>query len=986
VTWPLLGAVALVARTQLRRRWPALVAIGLLIGLAGAVAGGGAALSRRTATAYDRLERATLVPDLQVTMTSSPDLAFRAAAAVPGVAGVWVTRVLVARVEDRPDVSYIGALEGHPVGSDPGAYTPVLLSGRFYNPDAREAVLDERAAARYGVHIGDKLPLRMLTQSDYNNFDTGFDTPGGPPVSVRVTGLVRMAGLGQDQTPLLLAPAAAAELPSVGMLVAIRLRPAPDAVARADAALAKAAALAAKDHDDPDSAEFPVLGVTHPETDSDPRVAATRRVVVTGLVVFIVAVAITGLATAAVAFRRHYDRRAAEQRIEAVLGLPAGGRVAARMLAALPAALLAGLTASAGPMLAGSLPPIGPLAVCEPHPGYAPNLAVAVCTGLIAATVTVLLVGWTAARAGRPGRDRRTVGGATSSQISSRPPVAGGWVLGRSWPGGRGPGPAWPGPAWLWVGVRFAVGSRSVPLTRRPALLTAAAAVAALVAAATVGQGVTRLVDEPSRYGWSFDLYVNDVRPDIVTGLRADPWISAVSESAAATVQVGAGCSAGSAALGTATTIPAPTGPPALTGIGPPVAPGSAAPTGPRALTGIGPPVLTGIGTPVAAGAGAVTLGGLARTPVPGTTPGPTPAPAVAAAAPGSADYASRAVTGESAGSRASVGLSGPAASTDPDGSVSPGAARAPTVPVGLAGAARPAGTGSTTAAAGTALASGPAAARCVQFPAYAFTAASGHVGWTVLAGRLVAGPGEVVVGTRAASMLGVRVGDVLQVAPGPTRGDGSLRLAVVGIGLGPAISGERLGANLLVDPRTLDQAAQTAPMHEAFVRAADGVPASRLVTALGTRYEVVVREPPDEVANLGGIGRLPQLLQVVLGLLAAGALAHTVISGWRRRAAEVAVLRVLGATPPRTGAVAVTAAGVAALAALVLGMPVGLGIGRLVWWEIADAIGVGTDAAFPTRLLLGLPVVAMVLAVVVAIAPAVSRRWLLPRPRGRGD
>ncbi|WP_045877139.1 hypothetical protein [Pseudofrankia sp. DC12] len=78
------------------------------------------------------------MPDLQITMTSNPDLAFRAAAVVPGVRGVWVTRALVARVENRPDVRYVGALEGHPVGSDPGAYTPVLVAGRFYDPAGRE--------------------------------------------------------------------------------------------------------------------------------------------------------------------------------------------------------------------------------------------------------------------------------------------------------------------------------------------------------------------------------------------------------------------------------------------------------------------------------------------------------------------------------------------------------------------------------------------------------------------------------------------------------------------------------------------------------------------------------------------------------------------------------------------------------------------------------------------------------------------------------
>jgi hypothetical protein len=859
----------MVARGQLRRHWATLVAIGLLIGLAGAVVGSGAAMTRRTATAYDRLERATLVPDLEVTLAADPELARRAAAVVPGAAEAWVTRVLVARVEGRPEVSYVGALEGHPVGSDAGVYTPVLVAGRYYDPDAREAVLDERAARRYGIRVGDLMPLRMLTQSDFNSFDTGFDTPGGPAVSIRITGLVRMAGIGPNQMPLLLAPAAAADLPSVGMLVAIRLAPGPDAVARADAALEQAAAVAGRDRRDPDAAEFPVLDVTHPATDSDPKVTATRRVLVTGLVVFVVAVAITGLATGAAAFARHHDLRRAEQRIEAVLGLPPAGRVAARVLAVLPGALLGGLAAATGPLLTGGFEPIGPLAAFEPHPGYAPDVAAAVLTGLGAAVVVVLLAGWTAARAGRVGAVGR--GGAVTSGRGPGPRSPGGalvpdgWVLG----GGRrgawlGPGPAWPGPAWLWVGVRFAVGSQITPIVRRPALFTAAAAVATLVTAATVGQGVTRLVHEPSRYGWSFDMYVQDARPQIVTALRADPWIAAVSETAVSTVRVGPGCSIDAAGSGKAAV---------ATGLSAAAEPAA----GPMAGSG-----LSSAGSPAAR---ASSMG----TPAAGSGPGGQPA-------------------------------------------------------------------------------------RCTPFPAYAFTAASGHVDWTMLAGRLVTGPDEVVVGTRAARTLDVEVGDSVDVAPGESGGQ-PLRLTVVGIGLGPAISGERLGANLLFDPRTLARVEQTAATHEAFVRAADGVSVDRLAADLGAHYEVVGREPPEEVANLGGIGGLPELLQLVLGLLAAGAVAHTVLRGWRRRAPDVAVLRVLGATPPRIGAIAVTAAAVVALLAVAIGVPIGLGLGRLIWWEIANAIGVGTDVAVPTALLLGLPVTAVALAMLVTATPWSSRR-----------
>jgi|GEM_PF-1324637 len=816
---PVFGAARMIALEQLRRRWPSLIALGLLVGLVGGVVGGAAALTRRTGTAPARLERATKVPDLQITIPSGPGLAARAASVVPGLESVWVTAASAARVENRPGVVYLGMLAGHAIGSDVGVYTPIVVKGRDYDPDALEAVLDERKARSLGVRVDDVLTLRTLTREDFFNFDTGFGTPHGPRITVRVTGLVRMAGSTAEQTPMLVSPAVAGSLASVGIHVMIKLVPGPDAAARADTALARAAA-AAGDEQDPQAAEFPILEVNHPATDSDARVGATTRVLLTGLIGFAVVVAVTGVATAAVAFGRHHYARMADQRIEAVLGMTPAGRTAARALAAVPAAALAGLVSAVGPLLAGWLEPIGTLADLEPHPGYAPNLAIAGITAVATIGAVLVLAGWSAARAGRG----RAAAGATRGVG----PVRAGWLR---------PGPTWAGPAWLWVGARFALTGHRPSSGRRPSVITAMISVAALVAAATVANGVDRLTKDPSRYGWTVDLDLLDARPDIVARLKVDPWIAAVSLVARSTVLAGDGC--------------------------------------------------------------------------------------------------------DSAGGDEAPGARGQAARP-----------------------ARP----------------GPG---CDEVTAYAVHSATGEQRWATLSGRTNPGPGEVVVGTRAARDLGVDVGDVLNLAPGPGSSRGA-RVTVVGIGLGPPLGGERLGDNLLLDPGELEATQRTASWWDGLVTAADGVPVASLVADLGDEYEVSPRRPPAEVANLGGVGRLPEMLEIVLGGLAVIALVHAVATAWRRRAGEAGVLRTLGSTPAQTAAAAGTAACLTTLAAVAVGIPLGLGVGRLVWWEIATATGVGGDVAVPVLLLAGLPVAALVVGALAALVPTPRNTWLRPSVRSR--
>ena len=233
----------------------------------------------------------------------------------------------------------------------------------------------------------------------------------------------------------------------------------------------------------------------------------------------------------------------------------------------------------------------------------------------------------------------------------------------------------------------------------------------------------------------------------------------------------------------------------------------------------------------------------------------------------------------------------------------------------------------------------------------YASSPVAGDVlTWTVVDGRLPTGDDEIVLGTRLADRLGRRVGDTVTIGD-----DTADRLTVVGIGVGPSSSGEALGTTALLTPARLEASGETAAFREALVRAAPGADVAALVSSL-QGYELTVRAPPPEVANLDSLGRLPLALAAVLGLVALAGLVHPLTSTVRRRAHELAVLRAVGFTPGQVaGTVTVTALTTAAVGVL-LGVPLGLGIGRLVWWIVADASGVATDPAVPVGAIVASP------------------------------
>jgi predicted lysophospholipase L1 biosynthesis ABC-type transport system permease subunit len=236
------------------------------------------------------------------------------------------------------------------------------------------------------------------------------------------------------------------------------------------------------------------------------------------------------------------------------------------------------------------------------------------------------------------------------------------------------------------------------------------------------------------------------------------------------------------------------------------------------------------------------------------------------------------------------------------------------------------------------------------------------------VAGRTPYRLGEVALGPRTAHRLDVGVGDSVAVRPvaGPP-----VSLRVTGIVVYRADGDDPLGEGGVVVPGQLRELATGAqPSVNAYLLAKPGR-AEFLFRELSSRLEVHLTAAPPEIRNLGDLLMLPEVLALVLAAVGGAAVVHVLLATGRRHGRDLAVLSVLGATPGQVRATLAVAALATVLPAVIVGVPVGLGVARIVWWEIAASTGVGGDVAVPVALLVAIGPGLILGALLAAVVPA---------------
>jgi ABC-type antimicrobial peptide transport system permease subunit len=251
-----------------------------------------------------------------------------------------------------------------------------------------------------------------------------------------------------------------------------------------------------------------------------------------------------------------------------------------------------------------------------------------------------------------------------------------------------------------------------------------------------------------------------------------------------------------------------------------------------------------------------------------------------------------------------------------------------------------------------------------------------GSFGPTIISGRRPQGPDEIALGARAVRHFHTRIGQMITITPLDPSDDQPVGppvpLRIVGTTITPdffftQVSG---GYNAAVSedfPRKY--APKGTDLHtSAFVRFAPGVSVEDGVerinaAAPGGSAFVTRRAESSDLTNLERISSLPNVLAGLLALVAAGTLAHTLLSSVRRRRRDVAVLRALGFVRGQVRMTIVWQATTIILLSVAIGLPIGAVAGRWGWRVFVDQLGY-----FPLPIV---PMVSVLLTIPIAIALA---------------
>ena len=150
---------------------------------------------------------------------------------------------------------------------------------------------------------------------------------------------------------------------------------------------------------------------------------------------------------------------------------------------------------------------------------------------------------------------------------------------------------------------------------------------------------------------------------------------------------------------------------------------------------------------------------------------------------------------------------------------------------------------------------------------------------------------------------------------------------------------------------------------NEAFAKAPNGD---------GTGDTVLVFSDllPAEIVDYRSIGATPALLAGSLAVGATVALALTLVASVRRRRRDLALLKALGFTGNEVTASVIVQATVLGVLGLVVGIPVGIAVGRWLWILFAHQISAVPEPTVPVLALVVVGVIALVLVNVVAFLP----------------
>ena len=249
----------------------------------------------------------------------------------------------------------------------------------------------------------------------------------------------------------------------------------------------------------------------------------------------------------------------------------------------------------------------------------------------------------------------------------------------------------------------------------------------------------------------------------------------------------------------------------------------------------------------------------------------------------------------------------------------------------------------------------------------------------TILAGRAPTKPTEIALGRASMRSYGVGIGDKFSVGD-PNNPDNVFSLDVVGEVVVNDALASRPGVGGLV---TLEAFSSMAPesMTQTYAVWIDpGVDRSATLSALQQAFPTTFIEQsvPTQVSNLGLVSGQPVWLAVIIALLAGAALTHALVTSVRGSRRQIGVLKSIGFTKRQVLSTVAWHASLITGGALLVGVPLGVVLGRLTWSAIVDNLGVVSAPVVPLTAIVGVAVLVLAAANLAALGPG----WAAARTR----
>ena len=261
----------------------------------------------------------------------------------------------------------------------------------------------------------------------------------------------------------------------------------------------------------------------------------------------------------------------------------------------------------------------------------------------------------------------------------------------------------------------------------------------------------------------------------------------------------------------------------------------------------------------------------------------------------------------------------------------------------------------------------------------WGFTDVRGHIGPMIVAGRAPRSDDEVALGARTLTAVHRHVGDRVRIES--ARGLRSYR--IVGRVVSPTIE----------DPQPLDDGAaftghalnlidepdQTGgegswKLIVRFAPNADKPATTKHLRSIAGNIESSTSAGPAvpaEIDRVRQIDGLPIALAAFVAAVGMFAVGYALIVAARRRRRDLAILKTLGFTRAEVRATMAWHATTVSVIGLIVGIPLGLVLGRFVWAWVANGFGVSTDPTWPVIGILVLIPAALLLLNLVAAIPA---------------